>query len=856
MAKEKETNTEENSNSKFYKRAVRFLWLGSIFALLFGIAYFYMLTKQDLPTFEDLENPKYNLASEIYSANDKSLGRFYIENRVPAQYHELNPYLIDALIATEDERYLEHSGIDFKALLRVAFGVLTSNSSKGGGSTITQQLAKLLYDRPNLKGNYFKKVFILIDTKLKEWITAVKLEKSYTKEEIMTMYLNKFEFIYGAHGIKAAAETYFGKKQEALDKNEAAMLIGMLKNPSEYNPKKFPSNAKQRMIVVLNQMKKNGKLDEAEYEELKEIDLDMSKFNVTTHSDGLAPYFRIELSKHLKKMFDKDEFRKPDGSKYDIYRDGLKIHTTIDEKMQALAEKTMVEHMTTVQQTYDKRWKNRDPWTYTMERWSKDIRENSLKALIKNSDRYKSLQATHLNPALDQFREVFKQPIYASQIDILLNEEKKPGYIKKQLARKNIKPKESKFLMEVYENEEWQNFKNSWNEFQAIVDREFNEPVEMTVFAYTDSGEKTMTMSPLDSIKYHRRFLQTGILAIDPDNGDIKVWVGGINHKYFQFDHIQASRQVGSTFKPFIYSTAIALQGISPCFKVKDEPITIAPGEGNFGLLEPWSPRNSDGEFTYEKLSLYEGLRQSKNTVSVFLMKELGNAEVVRGLVHSMGIDSSLKRSDGEFRVPSQPSICLGSADLSVMEMTSAYSTFANNGVNNKPTFISHIEDKNGRVIYRAIREEQMALNPKANYVMVDLLRNAKGAQFAGVQSEVGGKTGTTNDFVDGWFMGVTPNLVVGTWVGGEDPWIRFLNLSEGQGSRMAKPFFAKFLRKLEESKDIDFDVNARFNVPTGDLGIVIDCELYEQYYQQDKPSNNGGNETFEEEFEEEEFEE
>ncbi|MEL6988603.1 MAG: transglycosylase domain-containing protein, partial [Bacteroidota bacterium] len=406
MSAEKENAPETGSSNKFYKRTVRFLWLASIAGLLFAVAYFVYLTNQDLPTFEDLENPKYNLASEVYSGNEKSLGRFYIENRVPAQYNELNPYLIDALIATEDERYLDHAGIDFQALGRVAVGVLTLNSSKGGGSTITQQLAKLLYDRPNLKGNALKRMIVLIDTKLKEWITAVKLEKSYTKEEIIAMYLNKFEFIFGAHGIKAAAEIYFGKKQEDLDKNEAAMLVGMLKNPSEYNPIKFPSNAKKRMTVVLNQMRKNGKISDDEYESLKEIDLDMSNFKRTDHSDGLAPYFRMELGKYLKRMFEREEFRKPDGTKYDIYRDGLKIYTTIDEKMQALAEETMKEHMTVVQKTYDNRWKKRDPWTYEMERWSTDIRKRSLESLIRNSDRYKAVQKKYLNPALDEFRSI------------------------------------------------------------------------------------------------------------------------------------------------------------------------------------------------------------------------------------------------------------------------------------------------------------------------------------------------------------------------------------------------------------------------------------------------------------------
>jgi penicillin-binding protein 1A len=380
--------------------------------------------------------------------------------------------------------------------------------------------------------------------------------------------------------------------------------------------------------------------------------------------------------------------------------------------------------------------------------------------------------------------------------------------------------------------------------------KEMNTPVDMMVFDYNPSGEKKAHMSPLDSIKYHRRFMQTGILAIDPKTGEIKTWVGGINNKYFQFDHIGSSRQVGSTFKPFIYATAITLQGISPCFPVVDQPYTIGPGDGNFGMISSWTPKNADGKYTGRTYTLFEGLKDSRNTVSVFLMQQLGNVNVVRGLVHNMGIDSSLRRSDGEYRVPNQPSICLGAADLSVMEMTGAYCTFANNGVFVKPYFVASIEDPNGKVIYRAIKEEQVALPPKANAVMVDMLKYAADYAFKDFKSEVGGKTGTTNDYVDGWFMGVTPSLVVGTWVGGEDPWIKFNTLADGQGAVMARPFFKAFLQRLENSNSTDYDPNAKFEIPVGGLDIETDCAKYNAMrYQKTGEGEFSPDKIYEEEF-------
>ena len=361
---------------------------------------------------------------------------------------------------------------------------------------------------------------------------------------------------------------------------------------------------------------------------------------------------------------------------------------------------------------------------------------------------------------------------------------------------------------------------------QEVAKEQFNKPTAMRVFAYNEKMEADTTMTPLDSIKYHRMFLQAGIMAVDPRDGFVKVWVGGINYKYFKYDHVRINRQVGSTFKPFIYATAIQQQGFSPCYQVYDLPVTIGPGDGSFYLQDPWTPNNSDGEYSGAILNLKEGLRRSKNTVSAFLMKQLGNTEPVRDLVHELGISKDAKYPNGRFRVPRAPSIALGSTDLSVLEMTGAYTAFANNGVYNKPVFIKKIEDKNGRVLYRYKPVERQALEPNANYVMVELLRYAA-TGLGQLKCDKGGKTGTTNEYVDGWFMGITPNLVVGTWVGGEERWIRFRDILYGQGSYMAKPFFRKFIKRIEADDEIDFDEGARFYRPPGDLGIELDCSKY-----------------------------
>lgn len=811
-----------------YVSIIKWLWrivfggLAAVLLLFFGLSF------TNLPSVQQLENPKSELATEVYAANGEVLGRYYTENRVPVQFDELSPYLVQALIATEDERFYQHSGIDFRALGRVIFKtVLLQRESSGGASTITQQLAKLLFT-----GQRASNKFVRVLQKFKEWIIAVRLERKYTKDEIIALYLNKYDFINGAQGIKLASEIYFNKSQDSLEVQEAATLIGMLKNSSLYNPLRRPELVLKRREVVLKQMVKAGALPSAEYEDLRQTQLGI-RFSPRTFIDGNATYFRSELAKDIKEILSREENLKSDGTIYDIYRDGLKVYTTIDAEMQRIAEEVMLAHMAKTQDIFFREWKGLDPWKYRT-RSDHEVplatREMELQRIIRETERYQVLRERYLGPLLSVLQNEFPEITWSAndrEIQLTMRENARPGHLDSLEKARIITSRTASRLRRVERSSVFPQLKTTWDRLQEETMREFRTPIPMRVFAYNrEDMEKDTLMSPLDSIKYHRMFLQTGILAVDPRTGFIKAWVGGINYKYFKYDHVRTNRQVGSSFKPFVYATAIAQQGISPCFKVWDMPQTIEVGEGSFGLITPWTPKNFGESYSNRQVTLYEGLKNSKNTVSVYLMKQLGDTEPVRALIHEMGIDSSARYPNGRFKVPQSPSICLGSTDLTVMEMTGAYTTFANNGIFNRPNTILRIEDKNGRVIYEGIPEEKRALQPNANYVMVDMLRYAGGV--GGVRSEVGGKTGTTNDNVDGWFMGITPTLVVGTWVGGEDRWIAFRSSAMGQGARMAKPFFVEFLKRLERSTMADYDPEARFYRPPGDLGIELDCSKYQ----------------------------
>lgn len=830
----------------------RFLFIG------FGMAFlvFTLLSFSELPSVKELENPNNELASQIFSTNGTSLGNFYVENRVPVTFSALPSHLVNALLATEDERFYMHNGIDFEALGRVMIKtIVLRQESSGGASTLTQQLAKQLFTK-NPSTNKVERII----QKLKEWIIAVRLERNFTKEEIIALYLNKFSFINGAYGIKAASEIYFGKSQEDLTVPEAATLVGMLQNPSLYNPLRRPERVIKRREVVLKQMTKRGFLTEEEYEKYRTQALGIN-FKPRTHIDGIATYYRMELAKQVKEILSKSEHFKSGNQPYDIYKDGLKIYTTIDDDMQKLAEESMLEHMALVQKNFQREWGKTDPWTYKSNsklEISVATRQKTLIRLMRETESYQIIRDKYLGDILPQISKKYELRFSENDIliDFLMEEVKQPGTLLKRVNARLSSKEDVNTYLSILRDPLFNTLRRQWDLMQSKVKQHFNTPVNMRVFTYEkrnipqmsekDRWEKDTMMSPLDSIKYHRQFLQTGILGVDPRTGHVKFWVGGINHKYFQYDHVDINRQVGSSFKPFVYATAIAAQGLSPCFQVQDVATTIAAAEGQFGLIEDWTPSNFDNKYTGEMLTLKEGLKKSTNTVSTFLMKTIGNVEPVRGLIHNMGIDSSSRRNGtGELRVPKSPSICLGAADLSVMEMTGAYTTFANNGVFNRPLHILRIEDKNGKLIYEGYPEEKRAIPSDPNYVMVEMLKYAGG--MGGLKSEAGGKTGTTNDFVDGWFMGITPGLVIGTWVGAEDKWVHFRTSSNGQGARMAKPFFVSFMKKLDEAKNINYDPTLRFLKPSGEFSIEMDCNKVNN-------ANRVNSSTVENEFGEEEF--
>ena len=815
----------------------KWVWRLAIAGVVAVLLLFAGLSMSNLPTFDQLENPKENVASEAYAGDMTVLGRYWLENRVPIDYEKISPYLIKAVLATEDQRYLRHSGIDFQALGRVAVkSLLLRKEKSGGGSTITQQLAKLLFDRPNLSEmGKLRRTFTLAITKFKEWITAVKLERSYTKEEILAMYLNHFNFLYNSHGIQAASETYFGKNQEDLKIEEAAMLVGMLQNPSLFNPIRRPELVAQRRMVVLKQMVNQGFLNEHKYDSIKQLPVDMSNFQKSSHNTGLAPYFRMEMRKELKDILSRKECLKPDGTPWRIDSDGLRIYTTIDHRIQMHAEAAMVKHMSSLQKTFFRHWNTvkEDPWEYSSDDSFVDIKMENLESQVRSSERYQGLREGDDGADLKAYNQLFGKELTDADFLRMEKASSQNGYLAELLAKKVISKKQKDLYEQILRSDESKKLLTDWAKFRSLVKDTFNKKVKMSVFTYENTEfEKDTVMSPLDSIKYHRKHLQTGILAIDPQTGHIKAWVGGINMKYFQQDHIHTNRQVGSTFKPFIYSTAIAFQGISPCAEVYDIQYTISKGEGNFNMQNDWSPRNSDNTYEGKPITLYEGLRESKNSISVYLMKQIGDTEHVRNLAAYMGIDKN--------KLPPVPSLCLGSADISLYEMTGAYAAFANNGTFIKPTFIKQIEDKNGKLIYRSMETEEQALQPDANYVMVDMLKKAlagRGGSYE-LTSEVGGKTGTTQNHSDGWFMGITPSLVVGIWVGGEDRWIRFRDLSLGQGSVMARPMFVDLIKRLEADPSVDYDKTSKFYRPPGKLSITIDCDEYHNLHPLNKPES------------------
>ncbi|MFY0481737.1 penicillin-binding protein 1A [Flavobacterium sp. PLA-1-15] len=717
--------------------------LGSVF-LVFLLASWGILGS--MPSFEELENPESNLATEIISADGETIGKFYNENRTSVKYEDLPKHLVDALVATEDERFYEHSGIDGRGTLRA----VTSLGTSGGASTLTQQLAKQLFHGEGSKFLPFR-----IIQKIKEWIIATRLERQYTKNEIIAMYFNVYDFNNYAVGIRSAAKTYFNKEPKDLTIDESAILVGMFKNSSLYNPVRNAQGVKNRRNVVLGQMVKSKIITEAQKVKYSELPITLD-FKLQTHKEGTATYFREYLREFMKGWA--KENKKPDGTDYDIYRDGLKIYTTIDSRMQVYAEEAVYAHMANLQ-----------------------------KEFAIESKKNKNAPFVNISEA---------------------ETEKLMGR-----ARKN--------------SERWRIMTAEGKDEDDIL-KSFSVKTKMRVFSW--DGEKDTIMTPNDSIRYYKHFLQTGVMSMEPATGAIKVWVGGINYKHFQYDHVQqGARQVGSTFKPFVYATAIEQQGYSPCDSIIDAPYTIPKGKHN--VTETWTPKNSNHEYR-GMVTLKKALALSINTVSAKLIDRVGPDAVI-DLTKKLGVKSD---------IPSQPSIALGAVEITVHDMVAAYSTFANQGVYVKPQVIDRIEDKNGNVLYRSVPESHDVLNKDIAYAVIKLLEgvteSGSGARLRtdggghgynrvtgypyALRNPIAGKTGTSQNQSDGWFVGMVPNLATGVWVGNEDRSAHFKGITYGQGATMALPIWGSFMKKCYQDKTLSVSKEP-FERPKN-LAIKVDC--------------------------------
>ena len=752
MAKKKQKKKQATPD---FKGPIKLFWglfLAGIFtvAAIFGSAALGLFGP--MPPLQQLENPKTNLATQIISSDGEILGKFfYNDNRTPIGFDELPEHLVQALVATEDERFYAHSGIDFRGTFRaIAF-----LGKRGGASTITQQLARQLF-----VGVRSRNKAQAITQKIKEWVLAVMLERRYTKQEIIAMYLNIYDFGYQADGIQSAAKIYFNKTPMTLSKEESATLVGMLKNSSLFNPKRRPEMTRDRRNVVFQQMYRNDFIAKEERDSLQQLPLTLD-FTPDSHREGLATYFRTYVKQYMQKWV-KDN-PKADGERYDIYRDGLRIYTTIDSRLQALGEQAMEQHMKKLQ---DEFFKQNTPT---------------------------------LNPTAP-FLELRE-----GQIDTLLE----------RSARRS---------------ERWRALRASGKDEESIW-ATFKEPTPMTVFSW--KGDIDTVMTPLDSMRYYKHYLRGAMMSMDPVNGHVKTWVGGFNYKHFQYDQVrQGRRQIGSTFKPFLYATAIDQLRLSPCDILPDALFCIEPMK--FGNVEAWCPKNSGDKYGQMR-TLKNALANSVNTVSARLMDKVGPTPVVN-LAKKMGITSYL---------PRVPSIALGTPDISLFEMVGAYSTFANKGIYVKPITITRIEDKNGTVLFEVAPETRDVISEESAYVTLNLLKGvteggsgqrlrhnvakdnyAYQAVVTGYPYEftnpIAGKTGTTQNHSDGWFMGMVPNLVTGVWVGGEDRAVHFDNIAYGQGASMALPIWALFMKAAYENPDLGISLED-FDAPEV-VGIPIDC--------------------------------
>ena len=740
---------------KKYKFQIFIFWFIFSVGIIAMYSVFYLASIGkfgEMPDFRQLENPKTNFASEIISSDNQILGKYYFnDNRTPVNYDEINQETVDALIATEDERFYSHPGIDLKATLRAIIFLNT----RGGASTISQQLARQLF-----VGVRSRNIIQAVGQKIKEWVIAIELEKQYTKEEIITMYLNIYDFGYYGDGIKSASNIYFSKDPINLKTEESAMLIGMLQNSSLYDPIKRPEITKKRRDLVLMQMAKNNYLSEKQKDSLQKIPLELN-YTPQSHRRGLATYFRSYLRGFMKNWTD-NNFKK-DGSSYNLYVDGLKIYTTINSKMQQYAEESVIEHMKNLQKEF--------------------FIQNDTVSSAPFSD---------------------------------LDEDEEEIIMKRAMRR----------------SERWRKSKLS-GKTNDEIEESFNIPTNMSIFSW--EGDIDTLISPIDSIRYYKHFLRAGMMSMNPKNGHVKAWVGGINYRNFQYDHVMLSkRQIGSTFKPFLYATAIDQLKLSPCDMLPDLIHCIEPYK--YGNPEPWCPTNSSDKYGGMR-TLSNALANSKNTISAQLIDKVG-PKPVADLARNLGVSS---------RIPDVPAIALGTPDLSVYEMVGAYGAFANKGIYVKPIMVTKIEDKNGTIIFQSKPETKDVLSEESSYVTLKLLEGVtkfgSGARLRHdipedernyvyknvvtgypykFQNAIAGKTGTTQNQSDGWFIGMVPNLVTGVWVGGEDRSVHFKEIAYGQGATMSLPIWGLFMNKCYEDEELQVS-KEDFEEPET-LSIELDC--------------------------------
>ena len=754
------------------KKITKWFWILITFPVLFLMFMILLVWLfADIPSFKELENPDSKLATQVIAEGGEVLTTFHIENRTFVTYEELSPNIVHAAVATEDIRFYKHSGIDFKGLGRVLFKtILMRKSNQGGGSTITQQLAKTLYPRMDMgrkvPGIYHMK---MVWTKLKEWITAVKLERDYTKDEIMTMYLNSIFFGSSAYGVRSAAETFYGKLPSELTVEESAMLIGMVNKPTRYNPALNPDKALLRRNFVIGQMEKAGYIDKHQRDSICAIPIELN-YEVQDHNAGRAPYFRDMIRRvmtakkpHRSDYSVREDFTadslawendqlygwleknlKTDGTKYDLDRDGLRIYTTINYKMQKYAEEAVAERIKSLQADFVKDLKNK-----TNAPFSNDIDEATRNRVMNQARRWS-----------DRWRILKKQGLSDAQIQ-----------------------------------------------------KTFSVPVQMRVFAYNKKGFIDTTMTPDDSIRYYKSILRTAFVAMEPGTGHVKAYVGGPNYRYFKYDNVrQGKRQVGSTIKPFLYTLAMQ-EGMTPCDKVVDLPQTFEiPGGGT------WTPRSTDSQkWIGSTVTLKWGLTNSSNNISAYLMKQFGPAAMA-DMMRRMGIQS---------HIDEVPALCVGPADISLWEMVAAYNTFPSKGVYIAPLFVTRIEDSQGNVISEFTTRKREAIGESTAYLMVNLMQGVVQGGTASrlryrynLMGDIAGKTGTTNDNSDGWFIGYTPTIVAGVWTGGEDRQVHFQSTSLGQGANMSLPTWGLFMQKVLADGTLGVTAADKFTAPAGVDGL------------------------------------